>query len=106
MNDSAPPASDHREWTRRGFLQLGAIGAAALGIPQREARPGLAPPELTRAIDALEPYFTSQDQFRDVSRGKPVPHSLSDERKGQVGLTRETWRLEVVPDPDHPATLS
>ena len=41
----------------------------------------------------------------DVSRGRPVPHSLSDEVRKDVGLTRETWKLEVVSDPAHPATL-
>jgi DMSO/TMAO reductase YedYZ molybdopterin-dependent catalytic subunit len=30
---------------------------------------------------------------------------LSDEQKRKVGLTRETWKLEVVSDPDNPASL-
>jgi len=40
-----------------------------------------------------------------VSHGKPLPHSLPDEKKREVGLTRETWTLEVVSDPDNPARL-
>jgi len=44
-------------------------------------------------------------QFRDVSRGKPLPHSLSEEEKRKVGLTRQTWKLEVISDPDNPATV-
>jgi DMSO/TMAO reductase YedYZ molybdopterin-dependent catalytic subunit len=40
-----------------------------------------------------------------VSRGKPVPHSLSDEKKAEVGMTRDTWRLEVLSDPDKPARV-
>ena len=53
----------------------------------------------------LEPYFTPPEKFRDVSRGKPLPHSLPERRSGEVGLTRETWKLEVISDPGHPATL-
>ena len=34
-----------------------------------------------------------------------MPHSLPDEKKRKVGLTRETWKLEVVSDPDNPATI-
>jgi DMSO/TMAO reductase YedYZ molybdopterin-dependent catalytic subunit len=56
-------------------------------------------------LDKLEPFFTPQGDFRDVSRGKPVPHTLPDDKKREVGLTRDTWRLEVVSDPDNPATL-
>lgn len=62
-------------------------------------------PELARAIESLEPYFTPQEKFRDVSRGKPLPHSLSDDKKRAAGLTRDTWKLEVVSDPDNPAKL-
>src|SRR5262249_60214259 len=58
-----------------------------------------------RAIAALEPVSTPEDKFRDVSRGKPLPHSLPEEKKRQVGLTRESWKLEVIADPEHPATL-
>ena len=62
-------------------------------------------PELAKAVDKIGPYFTPQEDFQDVSRGKPVPHSLPDEKKREVGLTRETWKLEVVSDPNHPAAL-
>jgi DMSO/TMAO reductase YedYZ molybdopterin-dependent catalytic subunit len=53
----------------------------------------------------LDPYFTPPEDFRDVSRGKPLPHSLPDAKKREVGLTRDTWLLEIVSDPDFPATL-
>ncbi len=82
-------------------------GAAALAFSRQVGRgvPAESPPELASAIESLEPYFTPQEKFRDVSRGKPLPHSLSEEKKRAVGLTRETWKLEVVSDPDHPAKL-
>jgi DMSO/TMAO reductase YedYZ molybdopterin-dependent catalytic subunit len=83
--------------SRRAFLRAGAVGAAALGgcaaVPRETA---VAPPE---------PYLTTQDKFRDVSRGKPLPHRLPPEVKARVGLTRESWKLQVIPDPEHPAKI-
>ena len=94
-----------QQLTRRHFIRLGAAGAAALGLWPLTGNAAPAAPELSKAIETLEPYFTTPDKFRDVSRGKPLPHSLPDEKKRAVGLTRETWRLEVISDPDNPATL-
>lgn len=95
---------EHEEVTRRYFLRLGAAGSAVLAF-----RPSISnaapPPELAAAIGELEPYFTPQERFQDVSRGKPLPHLLADEQKQAAGLTRETWKLEVVSDPEHPAKL-
>ena len=34
-----------------------------------------------------------------------MPHSLSEEKRKEVGLTRETWKMEVISDPEKPATL-
>jgi DMSO/TMAO reductase YedYZ molybdopterin-dependent catalytic subunit len=95
---------EHRQLTRRYFIRMGAAGAAGLGI-WRGAGADQTAPELARAIETLEPYFTSQDKFRDVSRGKPPPHSLSEEDKQRVGLSRETWKVEVIADPENPATI-
>ena len=96
---------EHRELTRRYFLGLGISGSAALaGWPlwADELRPD-AP--LQKAIDKLESWLTPQELFRDVSRGKPVPHSLVEEKRAEVGLTRETWKLEVISDPENPTRL-
>jgi DMSO/TMAO reductase YedYZ molybdopterin-dependent catalytic subunit len=95
----------HVRLTRRFFLRAGAACAAAAGGWPLAADAGPPAPELARALENLEPYFTSQAKFQDVSRGQPVPHSLPEEKKSAVGLTRETWKLEVVSDPEHPATL-
>ncbi len=89
--------------TRRHFLQAGAACMAAGESLSLAAEP-LAP-ELTPVVAGLEPYFTPPAQFQDVSRGKPIPHTLSVEQKRAVGLTRSTWKLEVISDPEHPATL-
>src|SRR5437660_5440209 len=90
----------HVELSRRSFLQT---SAAAVTLPAIHAEP--VPPELGSAIETIEPYFTAPAEFRDVSRGKPIPHSLPEAKRIEVGLTRETWKLEVISDPDNPATL-
>jgi hypothetical protein len=99
MRDAEQFLAEHTAITRRIFLRLGAVGLAA------NSSPGLAGSDLARVLAKLGLYFTPQDEFRDVSRGKPLPHSLPAERKREVGLTRDTWRLEVLSDPDHPAAL-
>jgi DMSO/TMAO reductase YedYZ molybdopterin-dependent catalytic subunit len=96
---------EHRRLTRRYFFQIGAGGLAAGGLWARAVRGEEPSPELAEALAKLESYLTPPDDFNDVSRGKPVPHSLSDEKKREVGLARDTWRLEVVADPDHPVKL-
>jgi DMSO/TMAO reductase YedYZ molybdopterin-dependent catalytic subunit len=96
---------EHLTLTRRYFLGAGAAWAAAAGLVARAGGAEAPAPALARALDKLEPYFTSPEQFRDVSRGDPVPHSLPEEKKRAVGLTRETWSLEVISDPEYPATL-
>jgi hypothetical protein len=93
------------ELTRRHFIRLGATAAAAFGFRPLAADTAPPAPELAKALESLEPYFTSQEKFRDVSRGKPLPHSLPDEKKRQAGLTRDTWKLEVISDPENPAAL-
>jgi DMSO/TMAO reductase YedYZ molybdopterin-dependent catalytic subunit len=52
--------------------------------------------------DTIAPlgFLTPQDQFGDVERGNPLPYTLPPERRREVGLERETWRLEVVADPE------
>ena len=102
---------EHRELSRRWFLRLGAAGAAATGlwpVSSRGSEPAgsvLDRPELADALAKLESFFTPPAKFRDVSRGKPLLHSLPDEKKREVGLTRETWKLEVIGDPDAPPKL-
>jgi DMSO/TMAO reductase YedYZ molybdopterin-dependent catalytic subunit len=50
-------------------------------------------------------YLTPQDAFGDVERGSPLPYTLPPDRRREVGLERETWRLEVVADPASDARL-
>jgi hypothetical protein len=105
MNNAERYLVEHQKLSRRYFMRMGVVGAAVCGFWPHSQGADAASPELAKAIESLEPYFTSQEKFRDVSRGKPLPHSLSDEKKRKAGLTRETWMLEVISDPDNPAKL-
>jgi DMSO/TMAO reductase YedYZ molybdopterin-dependent catalytic subunit len=97
--------SEHATLTRRYFLRCGTAGLAALGSLQVLAENSNRNPQLQEALDDLETWLTRQDDFQDVSRGNPKPHSLPIEKRKQVGLTRDTWKLEVLSDPDNPARL-
>ncbi len=106
MSDPAKRlVSDHLALSRRYFLGLGVAGAAALKSLPLQAEGSEDSPALQDAIGKLESWMTAMDDFRDVSRGKPIPHSLSDEKKAEVGMTRDTWKLEVLSDPDKPARV-
>jgi DMSO/TMAO reductase YedYZ molybdopterin-dependent catalytic subunit len=48
----------------------------------------------------LHGYLTPQTEWGDVERGNPLPYTLPPEERRRVGLERETWRVEVVADPD------
>ena len=102
---------EHCRLARRYFLQLGLFGLTATpSVMLAFADDGTASRQSKRqkpdkAGAQREPYFTPPEDFRDVSRGKPLPHSLPDDKKREAGLTRETWKLEVISDPDFPATL-
>jgi DMSO/TMAO reductase YedYZ molybdopterin-dependent catalytic subunit len=105
MNDLPPFFARHQQLTRRYFLGLGAAGAAALASGPTVGRADAGREELDKAVAELESFFTPQASFRDVSRGKPLPHSLPEDKKREVGLTRETWKLDLISDPDNPAKI-
>src|SRR6476659_8155268 len=114
MNELHRFLLDHAGLSRRYFLRLGVVGSAAIGLSpllRADEKAGAAAstvarsPEMEKAIAALEPFFTSPEKFQDVSRGKPLPHSIPEEKKKEVGLTRETWKLEVISDGENPAKL-
>ena len=44
------------------------------------------------------PFLTAAEDFEDVSRGTPKPHSLTGEALVKAGLTPESWKLEVSAD--------
>lgn len=108
--NSAGFLAEHVELTRRYFLRAGVLGLAAApwlstGVMAQEAAAPAKREKPDKAGARPEPYFTPAADFRDVSRGKPVPHSLPEDKLREVGLTRDTWRLEVLADPEQPAKL-
>ena len=54
-------------------------------------------------------FLTHPDDFTDVSRGNPLPHTLKGEALVKARLTPETWRLEIEAEGkakiDHPTKL-
>ena len=105
MYDPTRFLDEHRLLTRRYFFQLGAGAALVAGLaPSRLFAAG---PFANRAekLERFEHYLTPQEKFGDVSRGTPLPHALDDDKKREVGMTRDTWRLEILSDPEHPVRL-
>lgn len=96
---------DHHRATRRYYMRLGAAGATAFAALPVAALDKTDRAQLDDAINELSTWLTKQDDFQDVSRGNPKPHTLSPEKLAEVGQTRDTWRLEVISDPEYPARL-
>jgi len=90
-------AEEHSAVTRRWFLKVGAAGAAIGGFGLVWGRGDDGEALVREAISKLE-YLTKEEDFKTYGRGSPPPHELPIERKREVGLTRQTWRLEVVAD--------
>jgi DMSO/TMAO reductase YedYZ molybdopterin-dependent catalytic subunit len=53
----------------------------------------------------LHGFLTPQAEWGDVERGNPLPYTLPPELRREVGLEHETWRLEVVADPESNSEL-
>jgi DMSO/TMAO reductase YedYZ molybdopterin-dependent catalytic subunit len=85
--------------TRRTLLELAAVGALATAARPALAETSALEPELAEAAARLQ-YLTAPDDFRDFGREKPRVDSLPPEKLREVGLDRETWTLEVLPDPE------
>ncbi len=106
MNEKEQLAREHTDVTRRYFLELGAAGAVALSTSQLWAKDHSDESErlLREAVAKLE-YLTREENFINFGRGTPPPHELPPEKLREVGLTRETWQLEVLPDPESDAKV-
>jgi DMSO/TMAO reductase YedYZ molybdopterin-dependent catalytic subunit len=78
--------------SRREFVRTTALAASALATGGVAAAETATPP-------APHPLLTAADDFYDVSRGTPKPHTLTGAALVQARLTPETWRLEIVADP-------
>ncbi|MDG1895080.1 MAG: molybdopterin-dependent oxidoreductase [Fuerstiella sp.] len=97
---------EHFSVTRRHFVKAGVFSTAAFASQSSFAAQVEHDPRLQQALQDLETWLTLPGDFRDVSRGKPKPHKLDDSKKTEVGMTRETWKLNVVSDTENPARIS
>jgi DMSO/TMAO reductase YedYZ molybdopterin-dependent catalytic subunit len=79
--------------SRREIFRLGAAGLA-LGTAGGNRCAVAA--HIEDAKTAAPRYLTPGEDFTDVSRGTPIPHTLQGEALVNARLTPETWRLEAV----------
>lgn len=88
-----------RSLTRRSFLQLGTTAAAAWGVAPLAIGQGEPDRRLQEAISKLE-YLTPLERAVILDKGKAGVTKLAPEQLRELGLTPETWSLEVIPDPN------
>ena len=102
MTKIRPLAEQHVEFARRHFLKL--AGAGVLGLSHIEVNADIVHEELRKLIAELK-YLTPSDKFRNVERHRPLPYKRPLKERLELGLERETWKLEVIPDPDSDSRL-
>jgi DMSO/TMAO reductase YedYZ molybdopterin-dependent catalytic subunit len=90
MSDTSGDAAGEQPPISTGYSEDGRMRAIGKFPPGTIARLG---------------YLTPQAEFGDVERGNPLPYTLPLAVRRQVGLERETWRLEVVAAPDSDSKL-
>jgi len=106
MHDPYSLAAEHSAVSRRYFLGMGATGMAALQLVPLLAHADDPAEKATLATELAKlEYLTKWDDFRLIERGEPLPYTHPIEKLREVGLTQETWKLEVVPDPEAKATM-
>jgi len=104
MDEPHRLAEEHLEVTRRYFLGLFAAAGATGANPSPVWAEGSDSQSLADAIAQLT-YLTPVERFKLFGRGNPPPHQLSPEKRREVGLDLETWRLEIVADPESDCKL-
>jgi DMSO/TMAO reductase YedYZ molybdopterin-dependent catalytic subunit len=75
--------------SRRQAVKLGIGSLAAMQTSLRAEEPAQIKPRA---------FLTPANDFEDVSRGTPKPHSLTGEALVKAKLTPETWKLEISAD--------
>lgn len=77
--------------SRRHILRIGTALSGVLATKQAVAE------EVPQPV--LKSFLTPDADFYDVSRGTPLPHTLTGEALVQARLTPDTWRCEITADP-------
>jgi DMSO/TMAO reductase YedYZ molybdopterin-dependent catalytic subunit len=94
--DPSQVAAEHIRLTRRYFLQIVGTGVAtASTVRLCAAQLHLDLPK--HAMERLD-YLTRDGEFGSVERGDPLPYAQPEAKLREIGMTRDTWKLEVVPD--------
>ncbi|MEP6757324.1 MAG: molybdopterin-dependent oxidoreductase [Chthonomonadales bacterium] len=86
---------EHLDVTRRYFLQM--LGSGALLAATVEADAQLRV-DLPRPKGPVVDYLTRDADFGTVERGDPLPYQQPEKKLREIGMTRDTWKLEVVAD--------
>jgi hypothetical protein len=97
-------AKEHVEVTRRYFIKLSAAGLGLAGLSSAWSDEDNTDELRAQAIASLE-YLTRDEDFTNYGRGNPPPHTLPPEKLRELGLVRDTWQLEVLPDPESNAKV-
>jgi len=85
------------QFTRRGFFELSAGTAAAAWAAPLVGASDAIDPRLKEAVAKLE-YLTPLERGFVLDKGKAGVTGLPAEKLREIGLTAETWSLDVVPD--------
>lgn len=109
LNESAGQAGKKEGKMSRSeaIMKMGAVAGGTIMngimkentgyIPDVAAEKALKNPVLAKAISSLE-YLTPADKFIVQRRGTPVLSEIPSTKLAALGLSRETWKLEIVAD--------
>ena len=87
------------QFSRRSFLELGSAAIASWNVDSvTSAAKTALDPHLNEAISKLQ-YLTPLDRAIILDKGKTGISKMPPEKIKEIGLTPETWHLEVVADP-------
>jgi DMSO/TMAO reductase YedYZ molybdopterin-dependent catalytic subunit len=84
--------------TRRDFVQMGSAAVAALSAGSLGASERALEPPVQAAVSTLE-YLTPLNRAHILDKGKAGVAKLPTQKLREIGLTPDTWSLEVIPDP-------
>jgi len=85
-----------RALSRRDLFKLGAASAVVL---KTQAELQAAGKKTGPVCEEGGCCITPSGDFYNVERGNPLPYKLPIEKLREIGMVRETWRLEIIADP-------
>lgn len=106
MANNERVARAHLGLSRRFFMQLASTGVIAACELPAWADTTISEEAALADVVAKLKYLTKVEDFRIVGRGKPVPSTLSPEKRLAVGLDRRTWKLSVTADVESKAQIA